>query len=627
MKLYFNEMDCYKVIPEEKQTDKCFYYPHQFFDLDNLPTAGLQNEFAYFICERGRTLTFTSFYVDLRHYKIASSFLTECYPTLNTFIGLDAEKCISKMESYFRRNNIPLIRKSGIEHPAISYMRKAIEYFIPKDYIYFRDLPCYKDVPTELLTSARYQPDSYFDLARLPTTGTIRDEFIDFIHVRSEPLSFSSMEKERYCYQLFTDFIKTSYPSITSLTELDAEDIDHKLRRWFFKNKLPMNYIHRSRSTGGTSNNMHPLLGYVTALLNYFSDDDGLFHFEDDIWELSRLDILLRLPEITLIKTCNFSNIVLPEFKDMAKRIALVRFKEVTVRTAIAEIFALSKLAEFLAEYFPDVTSISQMDRELMEAYLTYLYTEDTRKKSYRGELMNLKSALHTAGKILEQKELSHLFLPMDFDRPSLPVFSFYTDTEVARWNKGFKTLPLQLGRVMIIHELLGLRISDTLTLESTCIYQKSNGAFFIHINQSKVNRSFEKPITPEIKTLLESAIAYTTSLYGTCRYIFVNDKDSTRPMQYGRLQYHLMCMIQDLDLRDDNGNLFTVGTHTFRHDYGKRLCDLDFDDATIAELLGHKGTASVKHYRKMGDKKLAQSTKDIRAKKDAKIDKYKEEW
>lgn len=59
----------------------------------------------------------------------------------------------------------------------------------------------------------------------------------------------------------------------------------------------------------------------------------------------------------------------------------------------------------------------------------------------------------------------------------------------------------------------------------------------------------------------------------------------------------------------------------------GKRLCDMGLDDATIAALLGHSGISSVKHYRQMGDKALAQGTKKLRDKKDAKIKQFKEEW
>ena len=58
--------------------------------------------------------------------------------------------------------------------------------------------------------------------------------------------------------------------------------------------------------------------------------------------------------------------------------------------------------------------------------------------------------------------------------------------------------------------------------------------------------------------------------------------------MQYSALAYRMRTMIANLNLRDDHGKLFTVGTHLFRHTYGKKLCDLLNDDATIAALLGH---------------------------------------
>lgn len=537
------------------------------------------------------------------------------------------DEAITNMKKFFVKNGLATTLKSGATHPSITYMKMAVEYFIPKKRIYFKELKCYQNVPKGKQTSARYEPENYFDLARLPTGGNLETEFTEYILRRGSILSFSSMESERRNYQQFSDFLSSYYPSITSLTEIDAIDLEKKLRRWFFKNGKPMKYEHQRRTTGGKEVVSNPLFTYIRNVLTYFSDDDGLFHFEDDIWELNRLDIKLRLPEITMIKTCNFSRIPLPEIKKTAKEVALIRFKEASVRTVLAEIHAVEKFSEFLYKYFPDVISLAQIDRELTEAYLTYLYTDDTRKKSYRTELMHLKSALHIAGKILETPSLSHVFLSTDFDRHALGVFHFYTDAEVMRLNEGFKALPPQVGRAMILHEILGLRISDTLTLKSDCIITKEDGARFIRIDQPKVNRSFEKPISKEIESLIASAIEYTTSLYGPCEYVFVRDRNPSQPMQYGKIQYDLMCMIQALDLRDDNGNLFTVGTHTLRHVYGKRLCDMGLDDTTIAALLGHSGTSSVKHYRQMGNKALAQGTKNLRNKKDAKIKQFKEEW
>ena len=46
--------------------------------------------------------------------------------------------------------------------------------------------------------------------------------------------------------------------------------------------------------------------------------------------------------------------------------------------------------------------------------------------------------------------------------------------------------------------------------------------------------------------------------------------------------------MIQKQNLRDDSGELIGVGTHIWRHCYGKRLTEMHVDDVTIAKLLGH---------------------------------------
>ena len=152
-------------------------------------------------------------------------------------------------------------------------------------------------------------------------------------------------------------------------------------------------------------------------------------------------------------------------------------------------------------------------------------------------------------------------------------------------------------------------------------------GEYFIRINEEKVYREYKKPISADVKKLIDASIAYTKSLYGECDYIFVSDKDPMKPMSYSTLYYRVISMIRELDLRDEQGNLFTIGTHTFRRTYGKKLCDLGLDDSVIAKLLGHSSTDSVKHYRRMSNQVLAKETKLLRAQKDAQINKYKGAW
>lgn len=92
-------------------------------------------------------------------------------------------------------------------------------------------------------------------------------------------------------------------------------------------------------------------------------------------------------------------------------------------------------------------------------------------------------------------------------------------------------------------------------------------------------------------------------------------------------LQHRVMQMIRKNDIRDENGELLNFGTHTFRHCYGKKLTEMHIDDWMIARLLGHKTLQSVHHYRKIGNKIMADETRAVREKIDMILMDVVKEW
>ena len=100
---------------------------------------------------------------------------------------------------------------------------------------------------------------------------------------------------------------------------------------------------------------------------------------------------------------------------------------------------------------------------------------------------------------------------------------------------------------------------------------------------------------------------------FGDTEYIFVNEKEPDRPMQYMAIKTKVMSMIQEKQLKDDHGELFGFGTHMFRHYYGVKLTEMHLDDWTIARLLGHKRLNNVQHYRKMSNQRMADETREVR--------------
>ena len=82
------------------------------------------------------------------------------------------------------------------------------------------------------------------------------------------------------------------------------------------------------------------------------------------------------------------------------------------------------------------------------------------------------------------------------------------------------------------------------------------------------------------LKAWIQKAIQYTEERYGETVYIFVDEKDTGRPLQYTTIKHKVLGLIQREDLRDDEGN---------------------------------KGVNAVMHYRKMSNQILADETRRAR--------------
>lgn len=128
-------------------------------------------------------------------------------------------------------------------------------------------------------------------------------------------------------------------------------------------------------------------------------------------------------------------------------------------------------------------------------------------------------------------------------------------------------------------------------------------------------------------RELYESELRRTKTFSKKTKYIFVKKEDPSRPFQYSMLQHRVMQMIRKNDIRDENGELLNFGTHTFRHCYGKKLTEMHIDDWMIARLLGHKTLQSVHHYRKIGNKIMADETRAVREKIDMILMDVVKEW
>lgn len=301
----------------------------------------------------------------------------------------------------------------------------------------------------------------------------------------------------------------------------------------------------------------------------------------EDIWRLDTLGIEVKKNPIYNVVTLNFSKIVQPDIREEVKRAIFMNLHYEAVGTVQRELSAMRKFSGYLKKEHPEINSCIDIDRDILEGFLIHQNTENSSHKSNSDNVIKLRNILEGIGKLYGYSNLDSLFLNTDVPPEIQPEFKNYSDAEIKRLNAKITELDEQIARCLVIHQVK--------------------------------TKTFEKPISAELSKLIQRAHDYTRNNYWETKYIFVDEENSSRPMQYTTIVHKIRGMILKENLLDDEGNLFKFSTHLFRHYYGVKLTDMHLDDWTIARLLGHKRLGSVQHYRKMSNQKMADETRDIR--------------
>lgn len=470
----------------------------------------------------------------------------------------------------------------------------------------------YKHASEEQRNSMRICKIRYFDLEGLPSKE-VKEILEAFIWERGKTLALSSLATELTTYNNIRKFLIEK--NITVLQNADPEKTVRILKGWMLEKGLALSSMKYRAAYDITARETPALERKLRQILKFAEVKDEREEQEKDIWELEKFEFPIRRNPIKNVKTLNFTDILQPDIREEVKRTIFLHLKYSALGTIHSEMTAVKRFSRFLNVRKPELESLQELSREDIEDYLIYLQTETTERKNYRSDLYGLKRVIEDVGNIYERRHLLQLFLNNDF--PSTPryQFKFYSDATIKRLNSHIFNMDEQIARALIVHQLLGTRISDTLTLRMDCLREKE-GRYFVRIDQVK-SITYEKAVSNEVGRLILKAMEYTKERYGETEYVFVKKDDPTKPYQYGMIQAQVMRMIRQKDIRDDNGELLKFGTHIFRHCYGKKLTELHIEDWMIARLLGHKTLQSVHHYRRIGNKVMADETRKTREKMD----------
>lgn len=473
--------------------------------------------------------------------------------------------------------------------------------------LYLKELSAYRNSSEPYPKMVGKNP--YYDLDQIQSP-TIREELIAFITYRSTQVGISRMYSDRQYFNKLCRFLQIYGRHVKSLQDKDPNTWIRQFKGWMMQEGIPLRELSPQAYNPdfyGTARE----ISYFKMILSYLEPEDNRPEQKKDVWQLEKLNIPIRFNPIKSCKTLIFTKIIQPEIREEVKKGIYLNLQIEAIACVQKELTAVRRFSAYLVDNHPEVKSCREIDRELLEDYLVYLKTEDTGTKHFHADLNRLRALLDSIGKVCEYPNLESLFLTRDIPPTPKAEFKAYSDGELKRLNAALVKLDEQAARLMIIHQMLGTRISDTMTLEPDCLYEK-DGVIIIRIRQMKT-KFYEKPISVELAALIRTAISYTRERYGDTTYIFVNDSDPSKALQYSTLQARVVSMLREENILDDHGEPFGFSTHMYRHTYGMKLTEMHLDDWTIAKLLGHSSVRNVQYYRKMSNQILADETRKIR--------------
>lgn len=477
-----------------------------------------------------------------------------------------------------------------------------------KNRIYYKELACYKKA-IEQGKELRHR-NGFFDIERLPA-NRMREEIKGFILERGNRVSYSTMLHDKVQYNQLISFLEQAdLKNTDSFLDKPQKKWVQLLKGWMLKNGKPLTCEHKN-VYGTISAVDTELVRYFRLLLQFLDPENQKDEAEKDVWKLEALGIEIKHNPIYNIETIDFRKISQSDLKDECKKAIYMNLQYEAVGTVQTEMTVIRKFSGYLKKEHPKVQSGRDIDRDELEGFLISLMTSESSHRANSTYVLALRRLLETIGKLYRYDNLENLFINTDIPPEIQPEFRVYSDEEMKRLNANITKLDEQIARCLVIHQMLGTRISDTLTLRTDCLY-KENQQYMIEIHQVKT-RTFKKSISTELAELIQKSIEYTKAKYGNTEYVFVDGKNPGRPLQYASIKFKVLDMISKENLLDDDGKRFRFSSHLFRHYYGVKLTEMHLDDWTIARLLGHKQLGSVQHYRKMSNQRVADETREVR--------------
>lgn len=298
--------------------------------------------------------------------------------------------------------------------------------------IYIKELAHYSGITPAEQREKYVAKNPFYDLSELPS-GNVKEEVRAFLLDRSKNVDIATFYAEGTRYKKVCRFLSRYAKNINSLANIEKEVWMKKLKAWMFQEGIEI--AKKREGVYGTVALIKTReFGYLDAMLD-FVNDKRMPEREKDIWRLEKLDIPYKDNLIKSSKTVNFTRIFQTEIREEVKKGIYLNLQGEAIACVQKEMTAMRRLSKYLKERYPRIKSCRELEREIIEEYLTYLKTEATETKHFHADINRLRAVLESIGNACGYHNLKDLFLTRDIPPTPKAEFKVYSDEELKRLN------------------------------------------------------------------------------------------------------------------------------------------------------------------------------------------------
>lgn len=346
----------------------------------------------------------------------------------------------------------------------------------------------------------------------------------------------------------------------------------------------------------------------------YHGDKDNkIKEVDKNRWDIRKLPFKIDIPKSRPRYTISFENIQQEKIRDLAKRFTLLRLKNQKYSTCIDDLKGINLFSKFLDEYYPDIKTLKQLNRAIVEDFIGYVRLCPELKERTQVSRIGSVNTFFCICQLnnWENSPVRTLILPTDYSHSVKTFPQFFDDEELRKINSHLLELPVQIARMTFVIENVGMRISELCTLKVDCIKPSETNEYSLTYYQEKTMCYNTVPITNEVAGTIYEAIETSKEKFGDkIKYVF--SQNEKKPINQEMLSYYLNRLILDNKITGRDGKLLRVKSHVFRGTVASKYANIGLNQDIIRMLLGQKTIGSLKHYVAIHNETVIDAMKDI---------------